>query len=100
SPPRVSTLQRPQAPPPRAAEPAPPLGIRPSSRAVSPPVASVAALKSGGMEDKLQAMGLTSDQVKGVLSISREVVEQVVWEVVPALAETLIKEELARLTSE
>jgi hypothetical protein len=52
------------------------------------------------MEGKLVAMGLTSDQVQGVLSLSRDVVEQVVWEVVPALAETLIKEEIARLTSE
>jgi hypothetical protein len=28
------------------------------------------------------------------------VVEQVVWEVVPVLAETIIKEEIRRLTSE
>ena len=31
---------------------------------------------------------------------SREVVERVVWEVVPHLAETMIKEEIARLTKE
>jgi hypothetical protein len=52
------------------------------------------------MEGKLQALGLTRDQVQGVLALSRDVVEQVVWEVVPQLAETLIKEEIARLTSE
>jgi hypothetical protein len=52
------------------------------------------------MEGKLQELGLTSDQVQGVLSLSRDVVEQVVWEVVPTLAETLIKEEIARLTSD
>jgi CheY-like chemotaxis protein len=100
SPPRVSAMQRPQAPPPRVADAPPVAEARPSARAVSAPVASVTSLKTSGMEDKLQAMGLTSDQVKGVLSLSREVVEQVVWEVVPALAETLIKEEIARLTSE
>jgi len=38
--------------------------------------------------------------VAAVLSLSREVVEQAVWEVVPVLAETLIKEEIARLTAE
>jgi hypothetical protein len=35
-----------------------------------------------------------------VLALSREIVEQVVWEVVPTLAETMIKEEIQRLTSD
>jgi CheY-like chemotaxis protein len=46
---------------------------------------------------KLGGLGLSSAQVEAVLSLSREVVEQVVWEVVPTLAETIIKEELKRL---
>jgi hypothetical protein len=37
---------------------------------------------------------------EGVLSLSREVVERVVSEVVPTLAETLIREEIQRLTKE
>ena len=41
---------------------------------------------------------LTEEQVSAVLALSREVVEAAVWEVVPTLAETLIKEELRRLT--
>ena len=45
-------------------------------------------------------MGLNAAQVQGVLALSREVVEKVVWEVVPVLAETMIKEELRRLTAE
>ena len=52
------------------------------------------------MAGKLTAMGLTADQVAAVVELSREVIEQVVWEVVPTLAETLIKEEIRRLTSE
>ena len=47
---------------------------------------------------KLQQLGLTSQQVDAVLALSREVVEKVVWEVVPILAETMVKEEIARLT--
>lgn len=35
-----------------------------------------------------------------VLALSRDVVERVVWEVVPVLAETMIREEIKRLTSE
>lgn len=58
------------------------------------------AAVNGSMGDKLAQLGLTADQVQGVLTLSREVVEQVVWEVVPQLAETLIKEEIARLTAE
>ncbi len=53
---------------------------------------------AANLEGRLHALGLTPDQVAGVLALSKEVVEQAVWEVVPALAETLIKEEIARLT--
>lgn len=52
------------------------------------------------MAAKLSGMGLTPDQVQGVLALSQEVVERVVWEVVPVLAETMIKEELKRLTAD
>jgi hypothetical protein len=45
-------------------------------------------------------MELTRDQVQAVLALSRDVIERVVWEVVPVLAETLIKEEIQRLTRE
>ena len=44
-------------------------------------------------------MGLTEAQIEGVLALSRDVVERVAWEVVPVLAETIIKEELKRLTA-
>jgi hypothetical protein len=49
------------------------------------------------MSAKLGDLGLTAQQIEGVLALSKEVVERVVWEVVPELAETLIKEEIARL---
>lgn len=49
---------------------------------------------------KLGALGLTKDQIDGVLLLSHDLVERVVWEVVPVLAETIIKEELKRLTEE
>ena len=61
--------------------------------------ATVTAAAAGSLAAKLGALGLTKEQIEGVLALSREVVEQVVWEVVPELAETLIKEEIKRLTS-
>jgi DNA-binding response OmpR family regulator len=53
---------------------------------------------NGQMASKLEELGLTAQQIEAVVALSREVVERVVWEVVPVLAETLIKEELARIT--
>jgi hypothetical protein len=52
------------------------------------------------MGQKLAGLGLNKQQIEGVLALSHEVVERVVWEVVPLLAETIIKEELKRLTAE
>jgi hypothetical protein len=53
---------------------------------------------NGQMAAKLEELGLTPAQVDAVVALSREVVERVVWEVVPVLAETIIKEEIARIT--
>ncbi|MEM1024719.1 MAG: response regulator [Myxococcota bacterium] len=87
-------------PPPRMPSPAPP--PRPPSLEASPPprppsleaatheVARRAAsspVLAGSSEDEVRAM-------------AREVVERIAWEVVPELAEAIIREELARLTKE
>jgi len=97
--------------PPRHAPPAPvaarppvpahaPAAPAPTPAPTAAPIAAAAASANGALAPKLAALGLTPAQVEGVLALSREVVEQVVWEVVPQLAETLIKEEIARLTKE
>jgi hypothetical protein len=61
-------------------------------------VAAATSAGVGDMAERLDGLGLTADQVQGVLALSREVIERVVWEVVPDLAETLIREEIRRLT--
>jgi hypothetical protein len=53
---------------------------------------------NGQLAGKLGDLGLNPAQVEAVLALSREVVERVVWEVVPQLAEAIIKEEITRLT--
>ncbi len=63
-------------------------------------VPAVASASNGQLAGKLGELGLTAQQVDAVLALSREVVERAVWEVVPQLAEVLIKEEIARLTKE
>ncbi|MGB0679643.1 MAG: response regulator, partial [Polyangiales bacterium] len=60
---------------------------------------AAAAVDGAALAAKLDGLGLTPAQVEGVLALSREVVEQVVWEVVPELAEVLIREEIRRLTA-
>lgn len=78
---------------------------RPEMRPATPQTTTAAATAgvaaaqvNGQMAAKLEGLGLTPAQVDAVLALSREVVERVVWEVVPVLAETIIREEIARLT--
>jgi CheY-like chemotaxis protein len=92
--PIVTSPARPAPPPPPAASRAP----EPPARAAEH--SPVAMAVNGQLAGKLGDLGLSAQQVEAVLSLSREVVERVVWEVVPQLAETIIKEELARLTKE
>ena len=98
----------PAVPPATGAAPAPPqkpampVAAKPVAPVAPTPaaIAPIAAATNGQLGPKLAQLGLTPAQIDGVLALSREVVEQVVWEVVPQLAEALIKEEIARLTKE
>jgi CheY-like chemotaxis protein len=93
---RPAAQQPPAAPPPRAPAAAP--AAKPAPAAAMPMAAAIASATSGDLARKLDGLGLTADQVQGVLALSRDVIERVVWEVVPDLAETLIREEIKRLT--
>jgi CheY-like chemotaxis protein len=96
-----------QAPP-----PAPPPPPAPAVAVAPPPVAEPATVPprsepttispatNGHLGKKLNELGLTPAQADAVLALSRELVERVVWEVVPQMAEMLIKEEISRLTKE
>jgi len=81
---------------------APAAVARPAPAAAAPAASSssAVAVATHDLGAKLAHLGLTREQVEGVLALSREVIEQVVWEVVPDLAEQLIKEELKRLTAD
>lgn len=47
-----------------------------------------------------QVDGLSSEQAEAILKLTKDVVEKVVWEVVPDLAETIIKEQIEKLLKE
>ncbi|MGD8609206.1 MAG: response regulator, partial [Myxococcales bacterium] len=72
----------------------------PSSSIPMGAVGAAHAAASDSVVERLQTLGLTPDQVEGVLRLSAEVVERVVWEVVPTLAEAMIREELHRLVGD
>jgi CheY-like chemotaxis protein len=103
---RPATLMFGETPPGApAARPAAPTAVPAAAPAPTPtpataPPAIVAAAVNGRLSGKLSELGLTQQQADAVLALSREVVERIVWEVVPQLAETLIKEEIARLTQD
>ncbi|HEY6461823.1 MAG TPA: hypothetical protein VIY73_16775, partial [Polyangiaceae bacterium] len=124
----VPVIHAPPAPPPAPAHAAPPPAVAPTApsiqrtpemiqqmhapRAAAPAahgadapisaasVSTAGAAVNGHLAGKLGDLGLNPAQVEAVLALSREVVERVVWEVVPQLAETMIKEEIARLTKD
>ena len=69
----------------------------PIAPASAPSPAAAASAEVGALA---QTMGLSPAQVDAITALTREVVERVVWEVVPPLAETMIREELKRLTAD
>lgn len=111
---RTGTIAFERAPAPQPAPVASPGGRAQAAMAAPTPVATApmaaaargaaqapaaAATSSGGdLAKQLDGLGLNPEQIKGVLALSRDVIERVVWEVVPDLAETLIREEIRRLT--
>ncbi len=63
-----------------------------------PPVAAPAFVPPPAAPAFAEAGSLDEEQLKALLSrVSRDVIERIVWEVVPDLAETIIKEEIRKL---
>ena len=87
------------APAARPAATAPSAAPAPAARAAAPAAVSAAVgAANGQLAAKAGELGLSPQQADAILALSRELIERVVWEVVPTLAETLIKEEISRLT--
>lgn len=58
------------------------------------------AVSEAELAAKFEGLGLSPKQLEEVVAITRETIERVAWEVVPTLAETIIREELRRLTQD
>ena len=105
----------PAAPPRQPTGPAMPLDARsrvptppPRQRLVTPPPPAPAAVPAAAkpalgtpvshasvaasVEQKLAAMSAKGPEYEAIAKLSREIIEQVVWEIVPELAEAIIRE--------
>ena len=63
-----------------------------------PPRTASTGTSDAEIAAKLAPLNLSDVQQAAVITLTRALVEQVVWEVVPSMAEAMIREELARLT--
>jgi hypothetical protein len=81
---------------PSAYAPAP--AARPGTAPVRPlqPSAPVAAAVTSAIDQKVAAFAARGPEYEAIAKLSREIIEKVVWEVVPELAETIIREELQK----
>ncbi|MEL6183174.1 MAG: response regulator [Myxococcota bacterium] len=71
----------------------------PSDRVHRAAARTVSAVAQAGAEGIARAAGPSGLAHEELRALAREVLEKVAWEVVPDLAETIIREELARLTA-
>jgi len=92
----------PVAPAAPAARPTAPVAVARVAQPHAPEPASPDLAKQVAHEvhQKVSGLGLTPAQIEAVTALTKDVVERVVWEVVPQLAEALIREEIKRLTAE
>lgn len=63
----------------------------------TPPPPTVAAVVASAVDAKMAALAARGPEYEAIAKLSREIIEQVVWEVVPELAELIIKQEVDRL---
>jgi CheY-like chemotaxis protein len=88
----------PAAPPMR---PVPPAAPQQRPAAVAPPAAAAVVPLELAQKLATEVPGLTPEQLQAILRVvSREIIEQVAWEVVPDLAETIIREQIEALLKE
>ena len=66
------------APPPAAHVPAAPAGI------------------GGTLDQRMAAFAAKGPEYEAIAKLSREIIEQIVWEVVPELAEAIIREQVEK----
>jgi hypothetical protein len=70
----------------------PPIMSRPAQSV--PP--AVSALVGNAVDQKMASFAARGPEYEAIAKLSREIIEQVVWEVVPELAEAIIREHVEK----
>ena len=84
--------QRLVTPPPPAPAPSHPVPTPAPRTPLGSPVSHASV--SASVEQKLAAISAKGPEYEAIAKLSREIIEQVVWEVVPELAEAIIREHI------
>jgi hypothetical protein len=71
-----------------------PVVARPAPSSTASP--AVAAAVSSVVDAKVAAIAARGPEYEALAKLSREVIEQIVWEIVPELAEAIIREQVAK----
>jgi hypothetical protein len=58
--------------------------------------AVVSAAVASAVDEKIAAISARGPEYEAIARLSREIIEQIVWEVVPELAEVIIREHVER----
>ena len=102
-PPSSSSVARPVPAAPPASTPAlfsavPAVPATPPPAAAAAPSVSamVSAAVGAAVDQKIAAIGARGPEYEAIAKLSREIIEQIVWEVVPELAEVIIREHVER----
>ena len=96
--PSSASAARPIPVTPPAATPAPLFTAMPSATPapVVPSVSAMVAAVGAAVDQKMAAIGARGPEYEAIARLSREIIEQIVWEVVPELAEVIIREHVER----
>jgi CheY-like chemotaxis protein len=86
---------RPFAPSPPGVSPAPPAAGT-SGPALTPFSSAASSAASSAIDQKVAAIAARGPEYEAIAKLSREIIEKVVWEVVPELAEIIVREELQK----
>jgi CheY-like chemotaxis protein len=103
-PPSSSSAARPVPVAPPASTPAPLFAAVPVTPATPLPAvaaapsvsAMVSAVVGAAVDQKIAAISARGPEYEAIAKLSREIIEQIVWEVVPELAEVIIREHVER----
>jgi CheY-like chemotaxis protein len=98
-PPRAREMT-PLPPPPRAREmtPVPPPRARAATPTPAPTYSSpaVAPVVASTVEQTMAAIAAKGPEYEAIAKLSREIIEKIAWEVVPELAEAILREQIAK----